>query len=400
MVDLTNIEFPQERPIYLDCAATTPIESEVLDIMLYYFKEEFGNSSSRTHLYGTRAKQAVENARVQVAGVVDCDPSAVIFTSGATESNNLAILGLSAYGLETGRRHIVSTQIEHKAVLEPLEEMQRRGFEVTLLAPNSDGWVEPFRIENALRKDTLLVSVMHANNETGVIQPIDEITSILESHPTFFHVDAAQTFGKVADTLRNQRIDLVSISAHKIYGPKGVGALVTRRRNFLTPPLKPIMHGGGQERGLRPGTVPVPLVAGFGEASRLALLDFDQRFGSWCSLREELGRIFANAGEFIGDQRRTIPTTASFELANIDAQSFFVAAKSTIAISDGAACSTNMLLRSHVLQAMGMEHERIDHSIRISWSHRTRPKDFTELEHVVQLLTAEDRLDLELRAPN
>jgi cysteine desulfurase len=388
MVDFTNSLKSPQRPIYLDCAATTPIEPEVLDLMMYYFKEEFGNASSRTHLYGTRAKQAVENARAQVAQVVDCDSSEVVFTSGATESNNLAILGFTAYGLETGRRHIVSTQIEHKSVLEPLQEMQRRGFEVSLVAPNSDGWVEPSRIENALRNDTLLVSLMHANNETGVIQPIDEIIGILESHSALFHIDAAQTFGKVPNTLQNKRIDLISVSAHKIFGPRGVGALVTRRRDFLAPPLKPIMYGGGQERGLRPGTIPVPLVAGFGEASRLALLNFDKRLLSWSSLREELGKALANAGEFIGDQRRTIPTTASFELAEFDAQSFFVAAKSTIAVSDGAACSSNVLSRSHVLQAMGVDDKRIDRSIRISWSHKTRSKDLVELKNILQLLSA------------
>jgi cysteine desulfurase len=388
MFDLTNTKSPRGRPIYLDCAATTPIEAEVLDLMVYYFKEEFGNASSRTHLYGTRAKQAVENARAQVAQVVDCDPSEVIFTSGATESNNLAILGLAAYGLEAGRRHIVSTQIEHKAVLEPLQEMQRKGFEVTLLAPNSDGWVESPRIKNALRNDTLLVSVMHANNETGVIQPINEIAGILENHPAFFHVDAAQTFGKVPDILLNRRIDLISVSAHKIYGPKGVGALVTRRRNFSPPPLRSIMYGGSQERGLRPGTIPVPLVAGLGEASRLALRDFAKRSKAWYSVKDHLEELLKTQGEILGNKCKRVPTTASIKLIGLDAQAVFVASKTALAVSDGAACSSGQFGQSHVLRAMALSTDEIDRCIRISWSHQTQPVELDTLEQLLRELMA------------
>ena len=248
--------------VYLDCNATTPLEPEVQREMLRFFEGEFGNAGSRTHEFGARAKQAIQKARDQVAALVSAQREEVIFTSGATESNNLAILGLAAFGEQSKRRHIISTQIEHKAVLEPLEELERRGFEVEFLAPNSDGRVETEKIHAALRPDTLLVSVMHANNETGVIQPIEEIATILGKHAAYFHVDAAQTFGKLIEPLRNPRIDFISASAHKIYGPKGVGALIARRRGFDRAPLTPLLFGGGQERGLRPGTLPVPLIVG------------------------------------------------------------------------------------------------------------------------------------------
>lgn len=219
-----------QRPVYLDCNATTPVDPEVEREFLIYVRDEFGNAGSRTHEFGARAKQAVQKARDQVATVVKCQREEVIFTSGATESNNLAILGLREHGEKTGRRHIVSTAIEHKAVLEPLEHLARHGFEVTLVRPEATGAVLGSKVAAAVRPDTLLVSVMHVNNETGVIQPLAEIASGLEGHDAFLHVDAAQGFGKRIPDLQNPRIDLISLSGHKIYAPKGIGALVTRRR--------------------------------------------------------------------------------------------------------------------------------------------------------------------------
>ena len=251
-------------PIYLDCNATTPIDPAVLEKMYRVWSEEPGNAGSRTHGYGLRAKKLVQRAREQVASVVKGGPDEVLFTSGATESNNLAILGLTPYGIRTGRRHIVSTAIEHKAVLEPLEELEKRDFTVTLVPPSSSGAVTAESVMYALRPDTLLVSIMHVNNETGIRQPIDEIAALLRSHDAYFHVDAAQGFGKELDTLQEDRIDLISISSHKIFGPVGVGCLFARRRGFTRAPLEPIAFGGGQERGLRHGTLPVPLIVGFG----------------------------------------------------------------------------------------------------------------------------------------
>jgi len=256
--------------VYLDCNATTPLEPDVEKIMIQYMSTDFGNAGSRTHEYGLRAKQAVQNARAQIADLIHADKDEIIFTSGATESNNLAILGLADFAIESGNKHIISSQIEHKAVLEPLQILEEKGFDITLVAPNNQGWVEPQEIKKYLRDDTLLVSLMHVNNETGVIQPISEIAELLESHDTIFHVDAAQGFGKEIDTLKNKRIDLMSISAHKVYGPKGIGALLTRKRDYDRLPLKPLMFGGGQEKKLRPGALPVHLIVGFGLAAELA----------------------------------------------------------------------------------------------------------------------------------
>jgi cysteine desulfurase len=266
------------RTIYLDYNATTPVDPRVFEAMKPHFLEEFGNAGSRTHLYGQRAKEAVETARGQVAAVLAARAEEVIFTSGATESNNLALLGLVEHGQETGRRHVLSTAIEHKAVLEPLEQMRKLGFDVELAPVTSGGYVERETIRQRLRPDTLVVSVMHANNETGVLQPVEEIGEILAGGETFFHTDAAQTFGKEVEPLRRVRWDFVSISAHKIYGPKGIGAIGVRRRSAQCRPLAPLFYGGGQERGLRPGTLPVPLIVGLGKAAELALAEHKDRW--------------------------------------------------------------------------------------------------------------------------
>ena len=257
-------------PVYLDCNATTPIDSEVEKIFLLFIREEFGNAGSRTHEFGARAKQAVQKARDQVAALVKGQREDVIFTSGATESNNLAILGLREHAEKTGRRHIISTAIEHKAVLEPLEFLAEHGFEITRLKPCAGGAVSADQVAAALQPDTILVSVMHVNNETGIIQPLAEIAKALGTHEAFFHTDAAQGFGKLIPELQNPRIDLISISGHKLYAPKGIGALILRRRGYDHPPLTPLCFGGGQERGLRPGTQPVALIAALGKAAEIA----------------------------------------------------------------------------------------------------------------------------------
>ncbi len=236
--------------LYLDNNATTPIDPRVLDEMVRCYRENYGNAGS-PHVFGERAKAAVQQARDRVAAVVAARRHEVIFTSGATESNNLALLGLAAHGAATGKRHLVSTQIEHRAVLEPLAELKKRGFEVTLIAPHRGGAVAAQDVLNAIRADTLAVSVMHVNNETGVRQPIAEIAEAMPHAETLLHVDAAQGFGKEPDALRHQRIDLISVSGHKLHGPQGIGALVARRRNGCLPPLRPLTFGGGQELELR-----------------------------------------------------------------------------------------------------------------------------------------------------
>lgn len=359
-------------PLYLDCNATTPLDPRVREAMLHYFDVDYGNAGSRTHEYGTRAKQTVQQARTQVAALIRCESDEVVFTSGATESNNLAILGLAQHGEQTGRKHIVTTQIEHKAVLEPVEELERRGFEVTRVAPTPGGWVEPSAILSALRPDTLLVSVMHANNETGVIQPIEEILAGIKDHPAFFHTDAAQSFGKLIAPLQNPRIDLISISGHKIYGPKGIGALITRRRGYDRIPLTPLMFGGGQERGLRPGTLPVPLIVALGLAAELAGKEWQKRAEKCLAFRKELLATFAPFNPvFNGDPNRTLPHVVNLSIPGIDSEALMLALKHDLAISNGSACTSANYKPSHVLEAMDIDTVNAQCAVRLSWCHLT-----------------------------
>ncbi len=372
---------------YLDCCATSPLEPEVLDSMIHYLKEDFGNSGSRTHDYGSRANRAVEKARQQVALVVDCDPAEVIFTSGATESDNMAILGLAAHGAAKGLRHIVSTAIEHKAVLEPLEELGRRGFEITLISPSAEGRVKSQDVLNAVRDDTLLVSVMHANNETGVIQPISEISCGLEDSQAFLHSDAAQTFGKEIDSLRSSRIDLISISGHKIFGPKGIGALIVRRRQGQRPPLRPLMFGGGQERGLRPGTMPVPLAVGFGMAAEIALRDREARVQRCQEFRNQLMDGLAPLNPRIhGDQDHMMPHVINMSFSDIDSEAVMLALKREVAISNGSACTSASYSLSHVLKAMQMSDAEAETATRWSWCHTSTEPDWSEIRKRIQML--------------
>ena len=365
--------------IYLDCNATTPMEIEVRDAVWKYMTTEFGNAGSRTHEFGARTKKAVQKARDQIAEILAAKREEVIFTSGATESNNLAILGLRDYN-KTTKKHIVSTQIEHKAVLEPLIEMEKLGFEVTLVPPNKAGWVEPSVIQEAIREDTLLVSVMHVNNETGVIQPIAEIAELLAEHEALFHVDAAQGFGKEITTLRNPRIDMISASAHKIYGPKGIGALIMRRRGFKRVPLKPLMYGGGQERKLRPGTLAVPLIVGFGVAAALALKHSEERAKFCRVFREQLLKALAPLKPVIhGDLERCLPHVINFSIAGVDSEAAMLALKGIVAISNGSACTSSSYTPSHVLKAMGLADENIQGALRLSWCHFTEAVDWEEV---------------------
>lgn len=360
------------RPTYLDYAATTPVDPRVADEVLKYMAYEFGNAGSRTHSFGQVARERVKRAREEVAEVVAAKPDEVVFTSGATESDNLSILGLAAHGERTGKKHIISTQIEHKAVLEPLAELQKRGFEVELLPPEPGGWVSPDAVAAALRPETLLVSVMAVNNETGVIQPIQEIASALAQHDAFLHVDAAQAFGKLIALLQNPRVDLLAISGHKIGGPKGVGALVTRRRGYKRPPLEPLMFGGGQERGLRPGTLPVALIAGLGRAAQLALAEVDQRSAASELVRDELlAALLPLGAQRNGDPQRTISSTLNVSIPGVDAEAAIVALKDLVALSNGSACTSQSYEPSHVLVAAGLPQERIDRALRMSWGPAT-----------------------------
>ena len=358
--------------IYLDCNATTPLEPRVCAEMMRYFDSEFGNAGSRTHEFGLRANRAVQHARERVAAVLEAQPQEVVFTSGATESNNLVILGLAPHGDETGKKHIVSTQIEHKAVLEPLEILQQRGFDITFVPPDSTGRVPAKNVIEAVRDDTFLVSVMQVNNETGVVQPIAEIADALADHPTFIHVDAAQGFGKELTAPRSRRIDLISVSAHKIYGPKGVGALIVRSRGFKRPPLTPLMHGGGQERGLRPGTLPVPLIVGLGTAADIALQEHAARAEKCAAFKERLLQALGPLDPMLnGEPDNTLPHVINFSLPGLDSEAVMLALKGLVAVSNGSACTSASYEPSHVLNAMGLSEDRIQGAIRVSWCHMT-----------------------------
>ncbi|MDO5756887.1 MAG: aminotransferase class V-fold PLP-dependent enzyme [Rhodobacterales bacterium] len=371
-------------PIYLDNNATTPLEPEVREVMLRYFDLEYGNAGSRTHEFGYRANKAVQLAREQIATLAGTDPSEVIFTSGATEANNLAILGLAEHGRRTGRQHLVTTAIEHKAVLEPMKVLESQGFELTLVGVGKSGRVLPEDVIAAVRDDTLLVSVMHANNETGILQPIDEIASGLKNHTAYFHVDAVQGFGKDLESPRHARIDMLSVSAHKLFGPKGVGALIARRRGYERPPLKPLMFGGGQERALRPGTLPVPLIAGFGAAAAIAMRDhLLRRNASFTERQLALKEFEPLKPILIGDQSHALGHVLTLGFTGVDSEALMLALRDDVAISNGSACTSARREASHVLTAMGLDHETIESIVRLSWSHLQPPTPWHELAKAI-----------------
>ena len=365
--------------IYLDCNATTPVEAEVIELCLKYLKDDFGNAGSRTHEFGSRAKTAVIKARTHVAELLSVDVDGVIFTSGATESNNLAILGLVT-GLskkQTGR-HIITSLQEHKAVLEPFQVLENQGYVVSYLKPNQDGVVTAEALNAALRTDTILVSLMHANNETGVVQPISDYASVLAAHSAYFHVDAAQTYGKLIDELRLMRIDLISASGHKVYGPKGVGVLVMRERDYVPPPIEPLMYGGGQEKGLRPGTLPVHLIVGFGEASRLALRDHAKRSATCQRFKDQAIKALTAAGGVPnGALAKSLPSTLNISFPGADSEALILALKDLISISNGSACTSSSYTFSHVLNAMSLPKDRVKGALRLSWCHLTPEVDWS-----------------------
>jgi cysteine desulfurase len=360
------------RAIYLDTAATTPVDSRVREVVLRHLDVDFGNAGSRTHEYGRRARSAVEQARHHVAAVVGATRGDVVFTSGATESNNLALLGLQSYADRMRRRHIVSTAIEHHAVHEPLRALAERGFEVTLVPPAGNGQVQAGAVVEAVRPDTLLVSMMHVNNETGVVQPVAGVADQLRDHPAFFHVDAAQGYGKELTALGHPRLDLVSVSGHKIGAPKGVGALILRRRDGARPPLEPLMFGGGQERGLRPGTLPVALVAGLGCAAELAVAEHVERQERCRAIRAHLLAGLAEAEpEMNADPDLTVSHILNLSFRDLDAEAVIDAWRDLVAISNGAACTSAHYTCSLVLSAMRVPRARIDGAVRLSWQHDT-----------------------------
>jgi cysteine desulfurase len=356
------------KPVYLDYNATTPLDSRVFEAMYPYFSTALGNAGSRTHIFGQRAKKAVDRARAQVASLIGRRADEIIFTSGATESNNIVLQGLMSYGSDRSRRHVLATSIEHKSVLAPLQKLRALGYEVELLPVTSGGFVEPEAVLRRLRRDTLLVTIMHANNETGVLQPVIEISESLVGSGALFHMDAAQTFGKEVEALRRVQFDFLSISGHKIHGPAGVGALYVRRRGSGRIPLEPLMVGGGQEMGLRPGTLPVPLIVGLGKAAELAGNEYNQRNLHAKSLRREfLAALESVDHRTNGDLSRMQSHVVNVSFPGVDSDALMLALRSEMAISNGSACTTSGKVASHVLRSMGLPQDRIASAVRFSW---------------------------------
>lgn len=360
-----------KTPIYLDYAATCPVDPRVLDAMIPCFTDNYGNAASRTHVFGWRSEEAVEAARIEIARTINADPKEITFTSGATESNNLAIKGIAEYLSEKGR-HIITVVTEHKAVLDACKHLERKGYDVTYLPVNTDGLVTVEQVAEAIRPDTILVSIMFANNETGVVQPIAEIGKLCHERKVMFHTDAVQAFGKMPIDVQEMSIDLMSISAHKIYGPKGVGALYVRRRRPRVR-LSPQIHGGGHERGNRSGTLNVPGIVGFGEAARLARESMKEESARILGIREHLRKRFiAEIPHSIvnGTLESHLPGTLNISFAYVEGESLLMGLKD-IAVSSGSACTSASLEPSYVLRAMGLNDELAHSSLRITIGRQT-----------------------------
>ena len=373
----------RSMPVYLDYQATTPLDPRVLEAMMPYFTTKFGNPHSRSHAYGWEAEEAVELARTQVADVIGASEKEIVFTSGATESNNLAIKGIAHFYKEK-RNHIITVVTEHKCVLDACRHLEQEGFRVTYLPVQENGLLDLTVLEAAMSEQTVLVSVMAVNNEVGVIQPLKEIGALCRKFGAFFHTDAAQAFGKIPLDVNEMNIDLMSISAHKVYGPKGIGALYVRRRPRVR--LEPLINGGGQERGMRSGTLATPLVVGFGEAARLARLEMAKDEAHVRHLSEKFyNAIVATIPDVIlnGDKLRRIPGNLNLSFAYIEGESMLMAIKD-LAVSSGSACTSASLEPSYVLRALGVEEELAHTSIRFGIGRFTTEEEIDFAIEVVK----------------
>ena len=364
-----------QKPIYFDYLATTPVDPRVVEKMVHCLSMEgnFGNPASRSHLYGWKAEEAVENARRQVADLIGADPREIVWTSGATESDNLAIKGVAHFYQKKGK-HIVTSKIEHKAVLDTCRQLEREGFEVTYLDPDSHGLITPGAVADALREDTVLVSIMHANNEIGTVNDIAAIGEVTREAGVLFHVDAAQSAGKMDIDLKEMKVDLLSMSGHKMYGPKGIGALYVRRKPRVR--LEAQMHGGGHERGMRSGTLATHQIVGMGEAAQIAkegmaeeavrLQALRQRF--WDGIKD-IEEVHVN-----GDMDQRLPGAINVSIAFVEGESLIMSLKD-LAISSGSACTSASLEPSYVLRALGLNDELAHSSLRFSFGRFTTEED-------------------------
>ncbi|MGK5003551.1 Cysteine desulfurase [compost metagenome] len=380
-VGQVHFETAPHFPIYMDYSATTPIDPRVADQMIPYLREQFGNPASRSHMYGWTAEKAVEEARGHVAALVNADPREIIWTSGATESNNLAIKGAAQF-YKTKGKHIITVKTEHKSVLDTVRELERIGFEATYLEPQDNGLITVEQLAAAVRPDTILVSVMLVNNEIGVIQPIDEIGVFCRSKGIIFHCDAAQATGKVVIDLQKTKVDLMTFTAHKTYGPKGVGALYVCRKPRVR--LEAQMHGGGHERGLRSGTLPTHQIVGMGEAFRIAKEEMDSEIGRIKALRDRLAKGLQEIEEVYinGDMDHRVPHNLNVSFNYVEGESLIMAIKD-IAVSSGSACTSASLEPSYVLRALGRSDELAHSSIRFTIGRFSTEED---IDFAVNLL--------------
>ena len=361
------------QPIYMDYSATTPVDPRVAEKMIPYLTSQFGNPASRSHAFGWDAEQAVENAREEVAKLVNCDPREIIWTSGATEGDNLAIKGAAHFYKEKGK-HVITVKTEHKAVLDTCRELEREGFEVTYLQPQPDGLITLDQLKAAMRDDTVLVSVMLVNNEIGVIQDIPAIGALCRERGVIFHCDAAQATGKVAIDLQEWKVDLMTFTAHKTYGPKGIGALYVRRKPRVR--LEAQMHGGGHERGLRSGTLATHQIVGMGEAYRLARLEMNTETERVRMLRDRLWNGLRDIEEVYlnGDADQRVPHNLNVSFNFVEGESLIMGIKE-LAVSSGSACTSASLEPSYVLRALGRSDELAHSSIRFTIGRFTTEED-------------------------
>ena len=370
-------------PIYLDYSATTPVDPRVAEKMMQCLTLDgiFGNPASRSHRFGWQAEEVVDEARNNIADLIGADPREIVFTSGATESNNLAIKGIAHFYQKQGK-HIITCKTEHKAVLDPCRYLEGEGFEVTYLDPQPNGLVTLQQLEAAMRDDTILVSLMHVNNEIGVIQDVAAIGELCRARKIFFHVDAAQSVGKIAIDVEAMKIDLLSMSAHKIYGPKGIGALFVRRKPRVR--LEAQMHGGGHERGMRSGTLATHQIVGMGEAFRIAKLEMADEEARIQTLRDRLWQGLKDIEEVYinGDLERRVPGNLNVSFAYVEGESLIMALKD-LAVSSGSACTSASLEPSYVLRALGLSDELAHSSIRFSIGRFTTEE---EIDYAVKLL--------------
>ncbi len=367
--------------IYLDYNASAPIDPRVLSVMIDTYQNHFGNADSRTHAFGDDVRILIEQARKQVAELLNVDSGEIIFTSGATESNNLAVLGLRDYGEKHNRKHIITSRMEHKAILEATRHLENAGFVVQYINPENNGRIDVEKILSSVQPDTLLVSLMHVNNETGIIQPVAEIGSVLAKKGIIFHVDATQSCGKLIDEIKQLNYDLMSISAHKMHGPQGIGALVMKKKKYKYPPVSPIMFGGGQEHGMRPGTLPAALICGFGEACQIAMNAAAADLEHCREIKIRLVELLKSSGvNYVvnGAEEYCIPSTINLSFSGVSSEALMLATKQYCGVSNGSACSTRSYNQSHVLSAMHLPDDRIESAIRISWGRETDLESFTK----------------------